>query len=203
MTGYQRNESMEKLIPKFISYFNSEAKSIPFIQFSLRSAKDIFLYGGHSTVKLNERWFNLRYDHRREIVKNSVKNSYHFSKPYRNLQECKMYRELAEMINKPKHNSIGSLKGDAYLSILKRMLVRICMTDPLTFGVKENLSRVEIIRLMNTLGLKTLPNFLSKQRGLKPIYNSIPPSPQVLSKLIKFKQIFTDFPIELLIRSGV
>jgi len=55
MTGYQQSESMEELIPKIISYFNSPSKSLPFIQTSLRSAKDIYLGGGHTTLKLNER----------------------------------------------------------------------------------------------------------------------------------------------------
>jgi len=55
MTGYQQSESMEELIPKIISYFNSPSKSLPFIQTSLRSAKEIYLGGGHTTLKLNER----------------------------------------------------------------------------------------------------------------------------------------------------
>jgi len=55
MTGYQQSEPMEELIPKIISYFNSPSKSLPFIQTSLRSAKDIYLEGGHTTLKLNER----------------------------------------------------------------------------------------------------------------------------------------------------
>jgi len=74
------------------------------------------------------------------------------------------------------------------------------MNDPLTFGVKENLSRVEIQRVLNAIGLKTLPNFLSKQRGLFPIYHSIPASPAVLKVLEKFKCIFPDFPIEMILR---
>lgn len=55
MTGYQQSESMEELIPKIITYFNSSSKSLPFIQTSLRSAKEIYLGGGHTTLKLNER----------------------------------------------------------------------------------------------------------------------------------------------------
>jgi len=198
MTGYQRNESLHELIPKFIKYFNSESKSIPFIQVSLRSAKEIFLEGGHSTLKLNERWFNLRYDHRREIIPSS--DGYHKSKPFKDKKECGFYRDLADLFSKSKIKATGSLKGDAYLCLLKRMLVRICMNDPLTFGVNENLSRVEILRIMNSVGLKTLPNFLSKQKALFPIYHSVPASPSVLKVLEKFKCVFPDFPEELLLR---
>jgi len=74
------------------------------------------------------------------------------------------------------------------------------MNDPLTFGVKENLSRVEILRIMNGVGLKTLPNFLSKQRALLPLYHSVPASPAVLKVLEKFKCVFPDFPEALVLR---
>jgi len=198
MTGYQRSECMDDLIPKFIKYFNTESKSIPFIQVSLRSAKEIYLEGGHSTLKLNERWFNLRYDHRREIIPGG--EGYHRSKPYKNKKECSFYRDLADLLTKSKSRSTGTLKGDAYLCLLKRMLVRICMNDPLSFGVKEKLTRIEIIRIMGAVGLKTLPNFLSKQRDLYPLYHSVPASPSVLKVMEKFKCIFPDFPEELLLR---
>jgi len=198
MTGYQRSESMDDVIPKFIKYFNTDSKSIPFIQVSLRSAKEIFLEGGHSTLKLNERWFNLRYDHRREIIPGD--EGYHKSKPFSNKKECSFYRDLADLLSKSRLKATGTLKGDAYLSLLKRMLVRICMNDPLTFGVKEELSRIEIIRLMKVVGLKTLPNFLSKQKDFLPIYHSVPASPAVLKVLEKFKCVFPDFPEELILR---
>jgi len=90
--------------------------------------------------------------------------------------------------------------GDAYVTLTKRMLVRICLTKPLPYGVKENLTRSEVLKIMSAVGVKTLPNFLSKQKGLLPQQNSLPSTKKVMEILLKFKCIFPDFPIELLIR---
>ena len=99
-----------------------------------------------------------------------------------------------------KKNYQGRQLGDAYVSLTKRMLVRICLTEPLPFGVKENLTRSEVLKIMSVLGVKTLPNFLSKQKGLLPQRNSLPPTKKVMEILLKFKCVFPDFPIEHLIR---
>jgi len=80
------------------------------------------------------------------------------------------------------------------------MLVRICLSDSLSFGVKEDLTRGDVLKIMNVIGVKTLPNFLSKQKGLLPQQHSLPPTKKVMDILLKFKCIFPDFPIELIIR---
>jgi len=80
------------------------------------------------------------------------------------------------------------------------MLVRICLSDPLSYGVKENLTRDDVLKIMNVVGMKTLPNFLSKQKGLLPLQHSLPPTKKVMDILLKFKCIFPDFPIELILR---
>lgn len=197
MTGYQQSESVEELIPKIISFFNSPSKSLPFIQTSLRSAKDIYLGGGHTTLKLNERWFNLRYDNRREIIRG---DGYHSSRPFDSIQKCLFFRGISVLSIKNK--SLGKVSGDAYVSLTKRMLVRICLSDPLTYGVKENLTRGEILKIMRVIGVKTLPGFLSKQKGLPAHQNSLPSTKKVMDILLKFKCIFPDFPVELLLRKN-
>lgn len=198
MTGYQRSESFEELIPRFISYFKTGNKTLPFLQSGLRSAKEIFLDGGHATIKLTERWFNLRYDNRRLLQKTG--ESYYLSKPYKTLNECSYHRNLSKVLNYPKYESVGSLRGDAYVSLTKRMLIRICLNKALEYGVQEKLPRDEIQKILGVVGLKVLPNFFSKQRKLDPIPHSLPRTQKVLEILQKFKCIFPDFPIERILR---
>ena len=137
----------------------------------------------------------MRYDNRREIIHG---DGYHSSKPFDSIQKCLFFRNLSLLGTKK--NVVGKVLGDAYVSLTKRMLVRICLSDPLTFGVKENLTRGEILKIMKVIGVKTLPNFLSKQKGLSPQQNSLPSTKKVMEVLQKFKCIFPDFPVDLLLR---
>jgi len=115
------------------------------------------------------------------------------------LQKCLLFRGISTLGTK---KTVGKSVGDAYVSLTKRMLVRICLSDPLSFGVKENLTRGEVLKIMKVIGVNTLPNFLSKQKGLLPHYNSLPATKKVMGILLKFKCIFPDFPVDLIVRKS-
>jgi len=130
LTGYQRHESLEQTIDKVNKSFNG-SKQISFIQKSLRSAKEIFIDGGHSTLKLNERSFNLRFDNRREIT--VEKNGYHLTKPYLHKNNSVQNR-LVSSLGSGRYRlyspiSSTQCKGDAYLDLTRRMLVRLLRND--------------------------------------------------------------------------
>jgi len=195
LTGYQRNEPIEQTITKVYSAFN-DAKTIPFIQKSLRSAREIFQYGGHSTVKLNERNFNLRFDNRREVT--IEHETFSETKPFSHSTNSVQAR-LISSFGSGRYRvyspiSSTQCKGDAYLSLTRRMLVRVLRDEGYSLGRKE------IARLMKELGLPCSLNFISKQKGKKPIFNSIPPTAKTLIYLKKFSGVLSGFDYHSLLR---
>ena len=68
-TGFQRqklkNSELNELLTKT---FNSDEKVINFIRTSLRSALDVYKYGGHVTQTFTDQIFRLHYDNRRIIT---------------------------------------------------------------------------------------------------------------------------------------
>ena len=197
LTGYQRNEPIEATIEKVYNAF-TDSKTIPFIQKSLRSAKEIFQEGGHSTLKLSERNFNLKFDNRREITLE-----------YDTFSETKPFIHSANAIQARLISSFGSgryreyspisstqCKGDAYLSLLKRMLVRV-----LRNGDSPILKRCEIARIMKEIGLPCSLNFISKQKDRGVIFYSIPQTEKTMVCLRKFAVVYPFIDINLLIRN--
>lgn len=194
LTGYQRNEPIEQTIDKVIKSFNG-TKTLAFIQKSLRSAKDIYLEGGHCTLKLSERNFNLKFDNRREI--NEEKGSYCSSKPF-NTALNSVQARLISNFGSSRYRlyapiSKSQCQGDAYLSLTKRMLVRYLR--------ESSLSRIEISKIMKEIGLPCTLNFISKQKNKKPIYNSIPSTEKTLKVLENLSVIFPTFNSKSFVRN--
>jgi len=185
------------LIEKIQKAFNT-TKQITFLQKSLRSAKEIFISGGHSTLKLQERSFNLKFDNRREIT--IEKNGYFETKPYKNTISASQNRLIAGLGTRRfrLYNPVSSnqLSGDAYLNLTRRMIVRILRNGQTGYSF----SRLEVFTLMKQLGLPCTKNFISKQKDLFFIYNSIPKTEKTLDILRKFSVIFPHFDINALLR---
>ena len=105
-TGFQRN-SYEKteLVPLFKNVLKNDNKFIEYTKSSLRSAKDIFIKGGHVTNEFKEQTFRLFYDNRRNIIEqleNSKVNEYDLSNrlldslPLKDSIKCKTLRFLSK-----------------------------------------------------------------------------------------------------------
>ena len=199
LTGYQRHEPIEQTIDKVNKSFNG-SKQIAFIQTSLRSAKEIYLKGGHSTLTLNERFFNLKYDNRREIT--DCKGTYHETKPFIHCLNSTQNRMISGLgsgrYRKYSPISKTQCKGDAYLALTRRMIVRLLRDTELT---NLKLNRLDILKILKEIGLNCSLNFISKQRGKPPIYNSIPSTQKTLVCLNKLKIIFPNFNPEILLRN--
>jgi len=200
LTGYQRNEPIERTIDIVNKSFNS-SKQIPFIQKSLRSAKEIYQLGGHCTLKLSERNFNLKFDNRREI--SALVENYHTTKPYLEKSSSILARKISGFGSSrySLYSPVSSTqcKGDAYLSLLRRMLVRLLKNDSEFLGIKQ-LSRLEIQKILKELGLSCTLNFISKQQNKKFIYNSIPHTHKTLVILEKFMVVFPSFDKRIFLR---
>jgi len=198
LTGYQRHESIEETIDKVNKSFNN-SKQIPFIQTSLRSAKDIYQNGGHSTLKLEERIFNLKFDNRREII--DSKDIFHITKPFVHCLNSSQNRLIASLgaCRYRKYSPISKTqcKGDAYLSLTRRMITRLLRDQDL---IQVRLTRLDIFRVLKEIGLKGSLNFISKQKGKTPIYNSIPSTEKTVVCLRKLNILFPNLNPELLLR---
>jgi len=200
LTGYQRHEPIEETIDKVNKSFNG-SKQIAFIQTSLRSAKEIYQGQGHCTLKINERFFNLRYDNRREITQEC--KGYHQTKPFNDKTHSVQSRLIAGFggIRYRIYSPVSSCqtKGDAYLSLTRRMVVRLLRTDNF-FINHPQLSRLEIALILKKIGLRSSLNFISKQKNLSVILNSIPPTPKTLECLKNLQVLFPSFDYNILIR---
>jgi len=199
LTGYQRHELIEETIDKVIKSFNG-SKQIAFIQMSLRSAKEIYLKGGHLTLILNERFFNLKFDNRREIT--DCKGTYHLTKPFIHCLNSTQNRLISGFgsgrYRKYSPISKTQCKGDAYLALTRRMIVRLLRDSEL---IQIKLTRLDILKILKEIGLKGSLNFISKQKGKLPIFNSIPSTEKTLVCLKKLKNIFPFFKPEILLRN--
>jgi len=200
LTGYQRNEPIERTIDIVNKSFNS-TKQIPFIQKSLRSAKEIYQQGGHCTLKLSERNFNLKFDNRREIDNHF--DSYHTTKPHLEKSSSLLARKISGFGTSrySMYSPVSSTqcKGDAYLSLTRRMLVRLLKNDCTLLGLKK-VTRLEIQKILKELGLKCTLNFISKQQDKKFIFNSIPHTNKTIVILENFTVVFPTFDKRILLR---
>jgi len=193
LTGYQRSEPIELTIEKVHKSFNT-TKTLPFIQTSLRSAKDIFLDGGQSTMKYSERIFNLKYDNRREIT--YQENSYFQTKPFVHMQNSMQARLIASFgsirfrVYSPISNS--HCRGDAYLGLSRRTLVRFLRI--------QGFNRGEVFNVMKQISLPCTKNFISKQKGLYPILNSLPNTQKIKNVLENLSVLFPQFKPNLFLR---
>jgi len=199
LTGYQRNEPVERTIDIVNkSFFGS--KQIPFIQKSLRSAKEIYQSGGHCTLKLTERNFNLKFDNRRIVLESE--KEYHETRPYQEKTSCIQARLISNFgsARYSLYSPISSTqcKGDAYLSLLRRMLVRLLKNDSGLIGAV--LTRGDIQKILKSIGLSCTLNFISKQKDKKFIYNSIPATLKTLKVLESFTLVFPSFEKRMLLR---
>lgn len=200
LTGYQRNEPIERTIDIVNKSFNC-SKQIPFIQKSLRSAKEIYQQGGHCTLKLSERNFNLKFDNRREISKKE--GTYHTTKPYLEKTSSVLARKISGFgsARYSLYSPVSSTqcKGDAYLTLTRRMLVRLLKNDSKMIGL-EKVSRLEIQKILKELGLRCTLNFISKQQDKKFIFNSIPSTQKTIKVLESFTVVFPTFDKRIFLR---
>jgi len=68
-TGFQHNIYPQKydMLEILIETFQSESKTIEYIQSRLRSATDIFKKGGHVTMVYKDQQFRMHYDNKRVL----------------------------------------------------------------------------------------------------------------------------------------
>jgi len=129
--------------------------------------------------------------------------TYHKTKPHLDKNSSLLTRKIssfgASRYSLYSPVSSTQCKGDAYLSLTKRMLVRLLKNDCCLLGLTQ-VSRLEIQKILKELGLKCTLNFISKQQDKKFIFNSIPTTQKTLEVLEKWSVMFPSFDKRILIR---
>jgi hypothetical protein len=195
MTGYQVNVETSELVDKVLGIIQGD-KTLPFVQFSLRSAKEIYQKGGCVTAKLQEKVLNMKHDNRRSVIGLSQKDNgfYAYSLPHENIVSCKKYR-LISALGMKRFNvfypSDSSKSFDnSYSSLTKRMLVRALLQNPELFGFANtrNFSRSEIVEFLAKYGITCRKDFVTKQKTFQFIPKTLPSTHNVLAVLNSIKK---------------
>jgi len=144
----------------------------------------------------------LKFDNRREITQEQ--NGYYQTKPFLDKSHSTQFRLISSFGNGRYrvYSPISSTqcKGDAYLSLTRRMIVRLLRTGDCLSDTRLSFSLREISTILTGVGLKTSLNFISKQKNKPVIFNSIPLTLKTVECLRKLKVIFPLFDERLLIR---
>lgn len=206
MTGYQVTIQSQELVEKVLDVMHGD-KTLPFVQFSLRSAKDIYQKGGNVTAKLQEKVLNMKHDNRRNVTELSELNEGFFaiSLPHESIISCKKFRLISSLGSKRFNvfypsGSSKSTDNKNYLSLTKRMLVRALLNHPSLFGFDNTLTRSEIVEFLAKYKIVCRKDFVTKQKSLVFVKNSLPSTTAVLKVLECIQQDHPAFDKTIFIR---
>jgi hypothetical protein len=200
--------SKEKALAVVTDAFSTDDRSYKYISMSLRSPNTIYKAGGMVTPEYSEKVFNPVFDNRREIIPVNNQDllingmfdplsTYLSTKPFHSAQESILSRQLARLSSRKytglsgfeNHNS----KSQTYLNLCIRMFIRVCYHRPDILGIDQGLYRLEILSVLNELGINKVPNYISVQKRYKFMENSIPKIPSTLSFVESVKIIYPKF----------
>lgn len=201
MTGFQSSMSHDILTDLILTTFY-KTKTIRFIQFSLRSATDIFKKGGDLTQTLSEKDFNLVYDNRREVIEPSDPKTFFHTKPFLNKIQCQVHRKLSKL-HKHKYSERDFIKSSnsnktSFEKICIRMIIRILFQRPDVLGIDVDLKMTRSLcqQILNSIQISVTLNYISREKSKPFILNSVPTVEKtllVLSNLaIKFPSLNRD-----------
>lgn len=126
-TGFQsKGFSLSVLKEVFLSILESgDLTGYEYIQNSLRSAKDIYLKGGHVTKVYKDQSFKMVFDNKRHIIKPGdksydISNNLLDSAPWSCISECKDVRALIKLLHSVDYNHLTTKpKNKKYKSDLE------------------------------------------------------------------------------------
>jgi hypothetical protein len=166
-------------------------KTTNFIQFSLRSAKDISKFGGQMIPLYLEKSYSLHYDEKRVIT--TRKLDYFESNPHISVDGYKLRRSIKDINStkfseiSPTSNLTGQVKGESTKNLCFRQLMRALFNSTELFGFKLK-NRQEVFEILHPLGCNKKLNYYSQQKGLVFIKNSIPKNDITLNIVSNIKK---------------
>jgi len=97
MTGYQRgNLSLSEIKDSILDIINSDDKYFYYLKHQLRSAKDIYMKGGHVTSVYSDQIYRLMYDNKR-LIQDSVNSDLYDSRPLKDVDEGMLIRYISKL----------------------------------------------------------------------------------------------------------
>jgi hypothetical protein len=172
-TGLQtkgmNNDLLNELLLKT---FNTEDKTLEYIQWSLRSAKEIYLKGGNVVESNRDQRFRLLYDNRRKIDDGGVdldltkEMRLLDSSPVLNRKEAEVLRHISKLptlVNYQHNSGVGGLSSyKSFLELGVRNFLKYLLSDQLNLDHKAFKNYKEIVKFLN--GFNEYNDVLGKSR---------------------------------------
>lgn len=212
-TGFQvKSLSNSELAVILIDKLSSENKFFEYIQFSLRSAKDIYLKGGHVTPVYRDQIFRIQFDNRRKILlEDAFKDEFDWSqrlldsKPLKNVEECDTLRSLSKLhktrVYNKKLNAISTQTIKSYEDIAIRNFIKVYYYNPIDYGLRgdEFSNYSAIIQFIHNFKpkFKISKSSISNLKSRKLIFKPTPRLKETISFVKYVKMKFPEFKDEI------
>ena len=192
----------------------NEDRSIEFLQTTLRSALEISKFGGHVTMKYEDRKFSLLYDNRRFIQdeklleqfleNNTIKMSFNETETETEISKIDLIK-----LSKRGYYNINNSKSDLTKSFKEHLLLdsKPLKNSVSCFNLRKIASKLRVFDYNQRTSVKTdtkyknysdiaIRNFIKGIYSKPPIYSGIADSFKDYSSLIAFIKVFdTKFKI--------
>lgn len=187
-TGFQlKYLDKQFIIDEFTKYLTSdETKFLEYIQTSLRSATDIYKYGGHVTVTYKDRKYGLYFDDKRRIIDQDPQIGLLDSLPWYSVNEYAKIRVLKETITTPVFT--GGFTNQprksykSYIETSVRSFIKACFSeiDKNRYGIPKGMfcSYKELIEFIYNYEpareVKLTPSSISHLKNRNSIARAVP-----------------------------
>nr|CAA73185.1 DNA polymerase [Cryphonectria parasitica] len=206
-TGFQvKGLNFEDLDNVFRSTMTGEDRVIEFIQSSLRSAKDIYMHGGHVTKTYADRVFRMEYDNKRvlnipvELLEEDKFNNHLLdSSPAKNVKTVEGLRFLRCIHRKNVYNKMtskaGSSKYKSDLDLAIRNFVKGCVKDPIGYNLTAFKSYSDLIDFVKNYkkDYRISKTSISNLKNRKMVVKGVPRNPDTLAFAEYVKEKFPSF----------
>lgn len=169
-------------------------KKVEYIQSSLRSAKDIYMYGGHVTKTYRDQVFRLVFDNRRLITvpKDIDPNNTDFSSmlldssPLQTAEQCAILRGVGKLHHKKPYNKMSSTltgnKYKRYSDLAVRNFIKGLLSNPVLYNLgglefKDYASIIEFVKGYDG-GVKISKQSISNLKNRQMVIKSVPRLPE-------------------------
>lgn len=171
-----------------------EDRIIEYIQTSLRSAKDIYIHGGHVTKTFSDRIMKLEYDNKRIInIPQDLKDNRDFSNvlldssPAVDKNSIDGLRFLSSVHKRSVYSKVTSASGNSkyknYEDLAIRNFIKAVLKDPPSHGLESFDSYSDLIEYIREYkpSYKISKSSLSNLKTRKVVLKGVPRNPDTLA----------------------